>query len=397
MIVAVISPNSDARELIAMALERTGQVEAVWSLPAYPDPSQLGDLPHDSGGCIVFLDFSDVAAAKAIAQEARKAGGFIKLVGMTPLRGAAGDLAALGIRYEIGLPPAVHEVLWVFAKLNPGSDVSIEDSPSGGRVFSFLPARPGAGATTLAVHTAAAVARLSQQPTLLMDFDFRLGMTSFLLKLEGKHSVVDALNDIDRLSLRWESYINRRDNLDILGSAPQELSETNLTERTALLLNFARQRYATVVIDLPGEMREYEIDVLRRSTSCFLVCNSDIGVMHMAQRKSGLLHGLALEEKTSVVLNRAGGLGMISPRDVEAILRLPVRFSVANAYKEITAAAREAAPLEGRGGVITQIENIARWMMPEGASSSEQQAPAEETGTRRFLDFFSMGGRSGGR
>ena len=230
-----------------------------------------------------------------------------------------------------------------------------------------------------------------------MDFDFRLGMTSFLLKLPGQHSVIDAINDIDRLALRWESLVNRRGSLDILGSAPQEFPEANLEQRTALLLSFARKKYQTVVLDLPGEMREYEIDALRRSTSCFLVCNSDIGVMHMAQRKAELLRSLVLEDKTSVVVNRAGGLGMISPRDVEAILQLPVRFSVANAYKEIAAATRSASTLEGRGGVVTQIENLARWMLPQSAPAAGNSRP-EEGGTRKFLEFFSTGGgRTGGR
>jgi Flp pilus assembly CpaE family ATPase len=395
MVVAVISPNSEAQEVIAKALERTGRVDAVWSLPAYPEPSQLKDLPQDPDGCIVFLDFSDARAASAIATAAGALGGNLQIVAMAPDR-AAVDLTRLGIRHAIGLPPATHDVYRVFAKINPVADLSADDS-GGGRIFAFLPARPGAGATTLAVHTAAAAARLSGERTLLVDFDFRLGMTSFLLKLPGQHSVIDALNDIDRLELRWESLVNRQGFLDILGSAPQEFAEANLEQRTALLLRFARKRYHTVVLDLPGEMREYEIDALRRATSCFLVCNSDIGVMHMAQRKSELLHSLALEDKTSVIVNRAGGLGMISPRDVEAILELPVRFSVANAYKELAAATRAAAMLEGRGGVITQIENIARWMLPQ-ARPAQQEARAGETGTRKFLEFFSAGGgRAGGR
>ena len=39
MVVAVISPHSGAQDLIAKTLERTGRVEAVWSLPAYPEPT----------------------------------------------------------------------------------------------------------------------------------------------------------------------------------------------------------------------------------------------------------------------------------------------------------------------------------------------------------------------
>ena len=392
MVVAVISPNREAQELIAAALEKTGQVESVWSSLSYPDPSQLKDLPiDDSAGGILFLDFSNARAAVALATEAGKLPEPFKVVALMQERGAEEDLARIGVHHQIGLPPATHEVLGIYAKLKPGSDFSADDPVGAGKIFAFLPARPGAGATTLAVHTAAAAARLSGKPTLLMDFDFRLGMTSFLLKLPGEHSVIDALNDIDRLDLRWESFINRCGHLDILGSAPQELQESNLEQRVALLLSFARKRYETVIIDLPGEMREYEIDVLRRATCCFLVCNSDIGVMHMAQRKAQMLRGLVMDDKTSVIVNRAGGLSMISARDVEAILGLPVRFSVADAYKEIAAATRAASTLEGRGVVVTQIENIARWMAPPSEQPAPEKPAAEESGSRKLLDFFSMG------
>jgi pilus assembly protein CpaE len=398
MVVAVISPHPEAQEVIAKVLEHTGRVEAVWSLTTYPAPSQLKDLPQDPDGCVVFLDFSDYLSALQIAMEARSLGGSLQIVAMMAEPGLADELARLGIRQVIGLPPAALDVLRAFTRLALGSELPVEDSGGSGRIFAFLPARPGAGATTLAVHTAAAVARLSNQRTLLIDFDFRLGMTSFLLKLPGQHSVIDALNDIEHVDERWESLINRRGCLDVLGSAPQEFLEGNLETCTAWLLNFVRGRYRTVVLDLPGEMREYEIDSLRRATNCFLVCNSDIGVMHMAQRKAELLRSLGLEEKTSVIVNRAGGLGMIATGDVEAILKLPVRFSVANAYKEIAVATQAATTLEGRGGVITQIENIARWMMPQQTQTATEVTAAEETSTRKFLEFFTTGGaRAGGR
>ena len=88
MVVAVISPNAEAEEVIAKALERTGRVDAVWSLPAYPDPSQLKDLPQDPAGCIVFLDCSDSRAATAIATAASGLSGAIQIVAMVPNRAA---------------------------------------------------------------------------------------------------------------------------------------------------------------------------------------------------------------------------------------------------------------------------------------------------------------------
>lgn len=239
------------------------------------------------------------------------------------------------------------------------------------------------------MHTSAAAARLLGERTLLVDFDFRLGMTSFLLRLTGLYSVLDALEECGRLEIRWERLVNRRGMLDILGSAPQKFNDADPERAAAFLLGCARKAYKTVVVDLPGEMRDYEIDTLRRAEECFLVCTPDIGVMHMAQRKAEQLRSLQLENKTAVIMNRSGGMGFMSAGDVESILRLPVRFSVANAEKEIAEATKEARPLEGRGAVVAQIENIARCLLPAEAWRAEQPS------SRRFLEFFSTGSARG--
>jgi len=414
IVVAVISPNPEAQDVIVRALERTGSIDTVWSLLAYPEPSQIKDLPQERDGCVMFLDCSDRVPARAIAAEVHASHPAIKVVGMLASPKAATDsnpglspglgldpnaspshtpsqvssdlaaLSRLGVRDIVGLPPAAHEVLQVLAKL-PSMDELLPKEGSNGRIIAFLPAKPGVGATTLAVHTSAAAARLSGSRTLLMDFDFRLGMTSFLLKLTGLYSVLDALEECGRLEIRWDRLVNRRGSLDILGSAPQRFNDADPERAVAFLLGCARKQYKTVFVDLPGEMRDYEVDTLRRAAECFLVCTPDIGVMHMAQRKAEQLRSLQLGDKITVIMNRSGGMGFMSTRDVESILQLPVRFSVANAEKEIGEATKEARALEGRGAVVAQIENIARSLLPD--EGGKTQPP----GTRRFLEFFSNG------
>ena len=68
IVVAVISPNREAQDVIVRALEHLG-VETVWSILAYPNPSQLKDLPREPDGCVMFLDFSDQMPATAIAAD----------------------------------------------------------------------------------------------------------------------------------------------------------------------------------------------------------------------------------------------------------------------------------------------------------------------------------------
>jgi Flp pilus assembly CpaE family ATPase len=145
----------------------------------------------------------------------------------------------------------------------------------------------------------------------------------------------------------------------------------------------SQKAYQTVCVDLPGEMREYEVDTLRRAKECFLVSTPDLGALHMAKRKSEMLRELGLQSKTSVVMNRFEGRGTMPLRDIEAILQLPVRFTVPVGDKEIAEAMQQGKALQGRSPLVTQIEHIARRMAPSAAPVGGPKA-------RRFIEMFSI-------
>ena len=95
--------------------------------------------------------------------------------------------------------------------------------------------------------------------------------------------------------------------LDILGSAPVEVSRDPDEAGAAAVLDYAGHRYAAIVVDLPGEMRGHELETLNRAREIFLVCTPDLGTLHMAKRKSQTLRQLDLHTRTSVILNRRDG------------------------------------------------------------------------------------------
>ena len=386
--VVVISPNRAVQQAISAAL--ASRVKTIFSHATYPHPNKLIELPQPADGCLMFLDFADPFLAKVIAEEIDSSFPNISVVALHNEESPQDilDLMRLGVREVIGVPPMAHEVVAAYANAAGKGTSGEQQGGRAGQITVFLPARPGAGATTLAIHTAAAVARLSEEKTLLVDFDFRLGITSFLLKLPGQHSVLDALSlerDMDRD--HWSNLINRVGTLDVLGSAPLALRRSDPEEGTGLLLEFARSMYRHVCVDLPGEMREYELEALRRAQECLLVCTPDVVSMHMAKAKADMLRQLKVDGKTCVILNRAGGVFM-PVKEIEEILQLPVRFTVPNAEKEVNLATENAAILTARSAVVTQIENIARHIAPPPASSAEPQK------ARRFLDFFSSPART---
>ncbi len=367
-------------------LEGCPLVDAVWKLAGYPDSEQLKQLARNKGQCLLFLDFRERAKASAIALEVDSSCHSVQIVGLQTGQGAEmlSHLMRLGIREVVDLPISGAEMFHLLYRIGDANNSNSASTEALGDIFAFIPAKAGVGASTLAVHCAGAVARLSSRRTLLTDFDFRLGMTSFLLRLDADHSVIDALSSDQMEEGLWERMVNRRGSLDILGSAPIDFQGDDPERGTTGLLEFARRIYSTICVDLPGEMRAYELDTMHRAKECFLVCTGDIAALHMAKRTADFLRANKFGEKTSVILNRADSRGQIPVKDIAAILRLPVRFQVPNAQREIAQATQMAAVLVGRSPVVQQIENIARRLLPAGSGSH-----ARPLG-KKFIEFFSL-------
>jgi len=182
----------------------------------------------------------------------------------------------------------------------------------------------------------------------------------------------------------WDRLVGRRGMLDILGSAPAEFGRDIPESGASQVLDFAAQLYSTLLIDLPGDMRDYELEILQRSKEIFLVCTPDIGALHMAKRKADMLRSLDLAANASVIMNRAETRVSLPVADIEQVLQLPVRFTVGTAEKEINEATQRGSAIEGRSPVATQLENIARHLVPGDAPAENQIAK------RRFIDFFSV-------
>ncbi len=74
------------------------------------------------------------------------------------------------------------------------------DAPQSlGKVVVFSAAKPGAGSSTLATHTAHAIRKVTGKRVLLCDLDLENGTIGFYLKVQSTQSVLEALYRADRL------------------------------------------------------------------------------------------------------------------------------------------------------------------------------------------------------
>jgi pilus assembly protein CpaE len=121
-----------------------------------------------------------------------------------------------------------------------------------GQVVAFVGAKGGVGTTTLAVNVAAALARATDERTLLIDLHLSYGDAAVFLGAEPRFSVGDALENTHRLDEAFfESLVvQTKSGVRLLASADRGSHGADLG-RVGSLLHFASTHFRYTLLDLP--------------------------------------------------------------------------------------------------------------------------------------------------
>jgi pilus assembly protein CpaE len=380
VILATVSSDPDFHKDVRASLDGHVRFDAAWDL-GYEDAARLRGVSVEEK-CILILDFSDVSGALPIA---RAVDGRPQVSSIAVKGGATRDdllqLMQVGVR-EVLANFTERELRQAAARAS--AKLACADDILGD-LFAFMPAKPGCGASTVATYATAIASQLTAEPTLLLDFDIRLGVTSFLLKAEGIHTVVDALLQTEQLDQDlWTSLVAQLGNLHLLGSGPVDFSRQVPVDSYAALLDFALRRYSLVTVDLPGTMEDFESETLMRSKRIFLVCTPDIGALHVARRKASWLQDLRLADKVAVVLNCAERRSTLSVDDIQRIIQLPVRHILPASTGDISRAVQKGAILDSSSGLGKHMARIASELIAGRPASQKPNV------VRRFVEYFSI-------
>lgn len=380
VILSTVSSDPGFHGDVLAALGGRIRFETAWEL-GFEDAARLYGIKSDQK-CLAIVDFIDPTRALPLA---RMVSGRLQIVTIAVGCGDTRDdlmtMMQAGVRDVLphlsarDLFQAVNRAL---AVLGSAGEILAD-------LYAFVPAKPGCGATTVATHAAGLASRLAEEPTLLLDFDVRLGVTTFLLQTGGTHTILDALQNVERLDPdMWSGLVSEIGSLHVLGSGAGDFSHPYSAEHFMELLDFAVRQYSVVAVDLPGTMEDYECDVLLRSKSILLVCTPDIGALHVARRKSQWFQDLRLTDKVSVVLNCMDRRSAFSVEDIERLLQLPVRYMLPASAKDVLKAVQKGEILSRDGSLGRQIAAIAADMRPARAGVKKPSP------IRRFVEYFSV-------
>jgi pilus assembly protein CpaE len=274
-----------------------------------------------------------------------------------------------------------------------------------GKVFGFLSARGGCGATTIAVHVAANLARqtgagATKQTALLADFDFDAGLLRFLMKSKTTYSVRDAIDNLRRMdSSLWKGLVSSHaDGLDVI-PAPDEVAAKRPPgrEETMHLMRFIRSTYTVAIADFGRDISVAALDSLPELETLYLVTTPDLTSLERAKRAIGNVEGRGFGgnrlgvNRLKVVLNRAGDRGKPDLEAIEAFLGCPCESVLRNdhmALYEAYSEGRFLPPSCALGKELQALADSIRERVAGERDRGEKTPAAAPAGAKRWFSFL---------
>ncbi len=230
-----------------------------------------------------------------------------------------------------------------------------------GKVVAFSSTKPGSGASTLAAQTAFALSRTTGKRVLLADFDLMGGTIGFYLKLDQTHSLVDVLQQVDKIDpSQWASMMVNSAGIDVLPAPEMPYQDPVDPNRLHDVLQYARFLYDWVVVDLPSIFHRVSLLTVSQSDKAFLVSTSELASLHLARRAVKLLNHLGFDStRFQMIINRLDKRDGLNGSDLTKLFDCPIDISLPNDYFSLHRVVTLGEALDGDTELGKAIEGLA--------------------------------------
>jgi pilus assembly protein CpaE len=213
------------------------------------------------------------------------------------------------------------------------------------RIFTFLSAKGGAGATTAAVNTALALQQ-AHGSVVLVDFA-PMGHAALHLNLRPQFGVLDALQNLHRLdvSLLDGLMTTAKDGLHLLAGPQQPYQTAPTPGELARLFDLLVNHYRFVIIDASSRLDSTTHLLSDLSNGVFIVAQTDVVSLWSAGRLYNFLEEGTGRDRLRIILNRYKKIPGFTDDDVVQATNCKVLWKVPNAYQAVSPAIDHGSPV----------------------------------------------------
>lgn len=268
----------------------------------------------------------------------------------------------------------------------------LQRSSGSARVSTFVNAKSGSGATTLAVNTATLLQQ-AQGSVALVDFA-TLGNAQIHLNVRPNFGLIDALQNMHRLdaSMLENLMTPCAGGLHLLAGPQQPMLEPPTPAELARLFDLLVSNYRHVVVDCSSRLDSAVRLITDLSNRVLLVAQPDLVCFWSAKQIRPFLTDGAPSDKISLVLNRYKKIPGFSDEDMEKATASKIFWKVPNQHLAVAPAIEKGTPVVLQEGL--EVSKAIRGLAAElargqevvsGGGASKGPTLAKETGLRRFF------------
>lgn len=261
-------------------------------------------------------------------------------------------LMRAGVRDTFPQPIQTQELVTDVTNILSNKRADLSKSKGGkGAITSFISAKGGSGATTIAVNVAEMLAHSFEAKVLLIDLDIQFGDAALLLDLMPGNNVMEALLQPHRVDPEFlEALITKHDSgLNVLAS-PADISPMGeiSPEGVTNLIDVAAELYDFVILDVPRVLTSWTMAALRYSDPIMVVGQNDIPTIRDTKLILDRIghEGIPLDN-TEVINNRAMSKEGAVPIDkLKGTLGIERMHKTSNDYKASVHSQNQGQPIE---------------------------------------------------
>ncbi|MEO7651567.1 MAG: AAA family ATPase [Bryobacteraceae bacterium] len=316
------------------------QVAILSTIDHYPQAHEFEVLRNKHNPDIIFLDLSDRSNSLTVAANIRAYAPLTAIIGF----GGGWDEDSEQVWSQAGITDLLISPVTA-QTFREGVDRAIHRLHGAVQqnLVAFLPGKAGSGCTTVALNVAGQLAKLGKK-VLVIECDLHSGVLSTLLNVRPQYSVLDALENCSDLSYAmWTSYTVKAQGVDFLLSKRQRRDNPPSWSNYHQLLQFARDRYDFVLVDMPEVVNDATVEIVRRAKDIFAVSTAEVPSLTLALQRCAELHDRwVADDRIQIILNRWQS-NDLKVADVERLLKHSVAAVFRNDYAEVQRATGEGS------------------------------------------------------
>jgi pilus assembly protein CpaE len=214
---------------------------------------------------------------------------------------------------------------------------------------AFCAPKGGTGRTTLAINTAIALHKFSNDPVVLIDADYAAPAVDVALNLVAHKNIADLLPRLSRLDADLVASIlaSHASGIQVLlAPPPADLSSPITLPQVQQVLAWLKRMFPWVIVDLGLPLDDTAFAFLDGADRIVMsVLPEMVGLRNTRLMLEQLVARGYPKEKVWLVLNRATMRGGVPVADIEERLHVPVRYRIPDDQPLATHTINRGVPL----------------------------------------------------